>query len=292
MRQSATHDSREAKKYFVARRDGTSEWIDPNAASSTQSDKTVFDGAGLIITPAEIRNKMMELVKEGAIVEDLHTHPTALMSEGARDYMRTLNLTPYQLNMHRVPPSPSDFFYSLRNTPLDSEGDARFTVVDEAGVWRHGPRSLEAAKRLWDALDKSVPTINLLKTYTKEREELAGYLERKSKDETHTAYQRKWFAEIADQLGQGTYEEGLRGLPLSSTNAQFITFFLSDTHMPEGARRYVRLLERAMKDSEAAFVAISPSISSKLGMLPNAAAHEDYVERWRSLGFRVDFEPF
>ena len=290
LRESARTANREISRLFVTYPDGRSEWVD----LETHTDMTAQTEGGSVMAMHISREAweegMRPLHEQEAQVEDMHTHPTRVLM-GNPDRQSPLPGT------DRVPPSPLDILQGLETVASlkpDEKTRYRTSVVTEAGVWRYGPRSGDAAKELVEAFKKATPMLERLKTpqYRREARELAAYLRSQASRQRENG-QREVLQNIGKLIEEGSMENNLLehgGYALDAYNT--VLDFLSklDRRFPARVREYVTLVRTAREEMVRALRTIAPDTDGMIGDAPLLADFETYISRWRSLGVDMEFE--
>ena len=300
MRESARTSLVEDKSYFIARPDGSSESRKLATIARTEAGYIESPGRrvfGLTTDPGLIV-EMEEEIREGAIVEDIHTHPTEAMLRSAqltREFLDQKHISIPDTGVDRVPPSPNDILYAIaRYHSLGEDAvRARFSIVTEAGIWNYGPNSIAAAEKLRRALDSDAPTLRLIDTkYISEARELANYMRIVASETSNSDSSRMEILRVAEMIEKRTFIDTLMGRPLSEEDLAMFDTLVLNTNIPQGARRYIRVLQRAVKESHAAMHKIAPTLEGPVDALPEAERFDQYIERWNQLGIKMQFASF
>jgi len=289
LRASAAFDQDEQMRFFVARPDGTSEWRVPDNIQTVRFETVASRGATMTFDP-KILDEINAEFRQGSEIRDVHTHPTRLFLGNPEAQ------SPIE-GADRVPPSPLDIIGSVHQAERDGRAASRrsYDTVGAAGVWHYRPVSAEAATRLRDAFDAGTPTLTMLqgRRYTQHGRELAAYLRIKEQETTEHGSVALLYATLAEQIESGNLPKLLMESPGVIQGVSNMSEMLrSDQSMPRRARLYLRAIDRASAEVTAALRRIAPGTDGYIGDLPLIQNTDSYVERWRSLGIEMEFEPF
>lgn len=268
----ARTETREVARAFVAYRDGRSEWV---PIPITQQRVSMGNGPdALQAIPAEIDHRVLDrlvrVAEQGGRVEDFHTHPSSLGDT-------------------RIPPSPQDFMSSLQiaRRTANANGTMRMGTVSEAGTYGFGPASPESGQRLLTALDNAVrPSVEEMRSNRRGGRDIAVLIE---------ASMREAGVQIPttalDSLRNGRFPDTLLENPASVMGLAHIEGLLASrmASASADARSYLASIARAREALQSALRAIDPQTDGLINMPPANGADTAYIERWKRLGFSVEF---